>query len=206
VEGEKMDAVLRYETTEEESQIVTGRTVKKKFFAALIAGFLMLGGLAAAFGISGVAFAMPIGGIGNFHVKFDKLVGTNFKFFPKLGETGNKDKAPMVRNKIDKATVYGLHIYKNITLPGGNKIRLNIMADKPVQIKGLIQDARYISGNFQFDDLAIAEHNTNDFTKEFTQEANKLTIKDSNIVTDYLFQSMVTLNGTKIFVEDISDK
>ncbi|HET7627015.1 MAG TPA: DUF6230 family protein [Bacillales bacterium] len=201
-----MNAVLRHEPTEEASCIVAGRIVKKKFFAALLAGFLMLGGLAAAFGISGVAFAMPIGGIGNFHVEFDKLVGTNFKFFPKLGETGNKDKAPMVRNKIDEATVYGLHIYKNITLPGGNDIRLNITADKPVKIKGLIQDARFIEGNFQFNDLAIAEHNTDDFTKEFTQEASHLVIKNASIVTDYLFQSMVTLNGTKIYVEDIPDK
>lgn len=200
-----MNAVHQEQAMEEQG-ILTGQTVKKKFFAALIAGFLLLGGLAAAFGISGVAFAMPIGGIGNFHVKFNKLVGTNFKFFPKLGQTGKQKSAPMVRNKMDTATVYGLHIYKDITLPGGNKVRLNITASKPVQIKGLIQDARYITGNFKFKNLAIAEHNTNDFSKEFTQTANNVTITDANIVTDYLFQSMVTLNGTKISIQDIPNK
>ncbi|HET7658283.1 MAG TPA: DUF6230 family protein [Bacillales bacterium] len=201
-----MEAYHHQEEVDEPTSIVSGRTVKKHFFAALIAGFLMLGGLAAAFGISGVAFAMPIGGIGNFHVQFDKLVGTNFLFFPKLGETGKQDKAPMVRNKIDEATVYGLHIYKDITLPGGNKVRLNITSSKPVKIKGLIQDARFVSGDFHFNHLTLAEHNTSDFSKEFTQTADHLTISNSNIVTDYLFQSMVTLNGTKISIEDIPDQ
>lgn len=195
-----------YHEADSEEKVVSGRIVKKHFIAALVAGFLMLGGLAAAFGISGVAFAMPIGGIGNFHVKFNKLVGTNFLFYPKLGETGKQDKAPMVRNKIDEATVYGLHIYKDITLPGGKKVRLNITASQPVKIKGLIQDARFVNGNFQFNKLALAEHHTSDFSKEFTQSASQITITNADIVTDYLFQRMVTLNGTKIYIQNLPSK
>ncbi|WP_085522948.1 DUF6230 family protein [Tuberibacillus sp. Marseille-P3662] len=185
------------------SDKMVGRTVKKKFLVALLSGFLMLGGLVGAFGATGTALAMPLGGMGDFYVQFDKLEGKGFKFFPKVGETGESDAAPMVRNKINQATINGLHIYKDVKLPGGKWIRVNITASKPVKINGLIQDARFIDANLKFNDLAIKEQNTNDYKKNWTQDANQVTITDAKIVTDYLFQSMVNLQGAKIYIEDI---
>lgn len=183
-------------------EMTVGYTAKKKFFAAFLSGFLLLGMLGAVFGITGVAAAVPLAGIGHFTVEFDKLEGTSFKFFPKIGETGERDAAPMVRNVIDQATVYGLHIYKDIELPGGNTVRLHIKASEPVKIKGLIQDASKIKGNFQFHELALEENHT-DGLKEFTQHATKLTITDAKILTNYLFQTLVTLQGTHIYLTDI---
>ena len=107
------------------------------------------------------------------------------------------------RNVIDEATVYNLHIYKDIKLPNGQWIRINVRGTKPTEIKGLIQDARFINANLAFDNLAIQEKNTNDFTKNWTQKADKIHITDAKIVTDYLFQTMVNLQGTKIYVEKI---
>lgn len=186
-----------------ETEKVIGRTVKKKFFAALFCGFLLLASLIGVFGMTGTAFALPMGGIGDFYVTFDKLEGTGFQFIPHVGENGNSDAAPMVRNVIDEATVYNLHIYKDIKLPNGQWIRINIRGTKPTEIKGLIQDARFINANLAFDNLAIQEKNTNDFTKNWTQKADKIHITDAKIVTDYLFQTMVNLQGTKIYVEKI---
>ncbi|TCP20301.1 hypothetical protein EV207_15319 [Scopulibacillus darangshiensis] len=186
-----------------ETGMAIGLIAKKKFFAALLGGFILLGGLAAAFGATGTAFALPLGGMGDFYVTFDKLEGTGFQFIPHVGETGNSDASPMVRNKIADATVYNLHIYKDLKLPTGNWVRVNITASKPTKIKGLIQDARFIDANLKFNDLAIEEHNTQDFSKNWGQKANSVTITDAKIVTDYLFQSMVNLQGAKISVEDI---
>lgn len=49
-----------------------GTTVKKKFLIAFLTGSLALGGLLAAFGFTGTAFALPLGGIGDFYVEFDE--------------------------------------------------------------------------------------------------------------------------------------
>lgn len=186
-----------------ETEKLVGRTVKKKFFIALFAGFLVLGSLVGVFGMTGTAFALPLGGMGDFYVTFDKLEGTGFQFIPHVGETGDSGSAPMVRNVIDEATVYNLHIYKDIKLPTGGWVRININGTKPTTIKGLIQDARFVNANLKFDNLNIKEKNTNDFTKNWTQSADKVTITDAKIVTDYLFQSMVNLQGAKISVEKI---
>jgi hypothetical protein len=188
-----------------ETATAVGRTVKKKVFAAILGGFLMLGAMAAVFGISGTAFAMPLGGMGDFYVKFDKLEGQGFQLIPHIGETGNSDAAPMVRNKIDEATVNGLVIYKDLKLPTGKWIRINIKTSQPTQIKGLIQDARFINANLSFHGLEVYEHNSDDFTKNWGQKGQDVTITDGKIVTDYLFQQSVNLQGAKISIEHIDD-
>lgn len=187
--------------------IICGRIVKRRFFVALSAGLFLLGGMVAAFGVTGTAFALPLGGMGDFHVSLDKLEGEGFVLHPQIGETGNQDAAPLVRNKIDSATVHGLHIYKDLKLPAGNWIRINITASQPAKIEGLIQDARFIDANLDFAELGIEQTNTSQmtpeeaFTQNWTQNADTITIEDAEIVTDYLFQNMVSLQGAKIWID-----
>lgn len=187
-----------------------GKTVKKKFLAALVGGFLLLGGMAAVFGITGTAFALPLGGMGDFNVEFDKLQGNGFELSPHIGETGKSDATPLVRNEIDSATVNGLHIYKDLKMPNGKWIRVNIKTSKPTKIKGLIQDAHFVDANLKFNEgLAVEEHNTSGmsaakaFKKNWGQKADEVTITDGKIVTDYLFQNMVNLAGAKISIANI---
>lgn len=193
----------------DKTKVIIGQTVKKKVFASLLGGFLLLGGLAAGFGVTGTAFAMPLGGMGDFYVTFDKLNGDGFSLNPHIGETGNTDASPLVRNQIDSATVQGLRIYKDLKLPTGKWIRINIRTTKPTEIKGLIQDAHFVDANLQFHSLAVAEHNTSSMTpeeafqKNWGQKADDVTITDGKIVTDYLFQDMVSLQGAKISIENI---
>ncbi|GAA0590188.1 hypothetical protein GCM10009001_02680 [Virgibacillus siamensis] len=188
-----------------ERKVTVGKTWKKKFFIAFAAGFLALGGLISVFGFTGTALAVPLGGIGDFYVKFDKLEGKGFKLLPHIGETGNSDAEPMIRNKIDNVTINNLHIFKDIKLPTGQWIRIHIEANGPTKISGLIQDARLIDADLSFDNLAIKEQNTEDFTKNWTQNAKTITIKDATLVTDYLFQSAVSLADTKIYIEKIDE-
>lgn len=196
---ENMNA-LSQEPSVEEHGILTGRTVKKKFFAALIAGFLALGGVAAAFGLSGVAYAMPLAGIGNFHVNFDKLTGHGFQLFTKIGDTGKNKSVPMFRVKIDNATIQGLHIYKIIDTPVG-KYQFNITASQPVHVKGLVQDAQTQVGNATFTNQKIDENYG--AAHPFSQTANTVTITNGQLVTDYLFQSVVTLNGLHLSFQKV---
>ncbi|ASK64386.1 hypothetical protein CFK37_11240 [Virgibacillus phasianinus] len=188
---------------ERETNLTIGKTIKKKFIIAFLTGFLALGGLLAVFGFSGTAFALPLGGIGDFYVEFDELNGTGFKLMPHMGETGNSDAEPMVRNVIDEVEITNLHIYKDIKMPTGQWVRFHIRANGKTTISGLIQDARLIDADLSFNKLAIKEKNTDDYTKNWSQNADSITIKDATLVTDYLFQQAVSLQGAKISVEKI---
>lgn len=188
-----------------ENKVIVGKTWKKRFFIAFLTGFLALGGLVSAFGFTGTAFAMPLGGIGDFYVEFDKLEGKGFQLLPHIGETGNSDAEPMIRNKIEEVEITNLHIYKDLPLPGGGWARFHIRASGPTTISGLIQDARLIDADLSFNELAIEEKNTDDFSTNWSQNAKTITIKDATLVTDYLFQEVVSLKGTKISVEKIDE-
>lgn len=189
-----------------------GTTLKKRFYIALLSGLLLFGTLLATFGFTGTLFALPLGGMGDFYVEFDRLEGKGFQMSPHIGETGHQDQAPLVRNQIDTAVVEGLHIYKDLKMPTGNWIRINIKSDQPTTISGLIQDARFVDANLVFDEMQMQNRNTSnaessleEFTKNWGQNASAVTITDAKIVTDYLFQNLVTLNGAKISIEGITD-
>lgn len=181
-----------------------GHVVKKKFYIAMLTGLFAFFSLIATFGFTGTAFALPLGGMGDFFVKFDKLEGKAFQLLPHKGETGTSDAAPMVRNKMDSATIEGLHIYKDLKVPGLGWVRFHVKADK-TDIKGLIQDARFIDANLSLTNMHIREKNTEEFSQNWTQTADTITITNAKIVTDYLFQAAVSLNGAKISAELIDE-
>src|SRR5699024_5100087 len=121
-----------------------------------------------------------------------------------MGETGVSDSEPMVRNESDEDTIENLHINKNLTLPGTEKwFRFHVKANVETSINGLIQDARLIDADLSFDNLDIRQKNTEDFNENWTQGADTITIEDASIVTDYLFQEFVSLEGAKISTEII---
>lgn len=190
---------------------VVGSTKKRKSLVAFFIGFIVFGSFLLTIGFTGTVFALPLGGMGDFYVTFDELEGEGFSLNPEIGETGEEDEAPLVRNEMETATIEDLHIYKDLKLPTGNWVRINIEAEQPSKIEGLIQDARFIDADLSFDDMGIEETNTSSmsdeeaFRKNWTQDADKVRISDAKIVTDYLFQNMVTLNGAKISLESIDE-
>lgn len=186
----------------QENVMIVGQVAKKKFLIALLSGFLAFGGIAAFFGLTTTAFALPLGGMGDFYVVIDELEGTGFQLQPQIGETGNADAAPMVRNLIDDVNIKGLTIYKDLKMPTGNWIRVNIEAPS-ASIQGLTQDARFIDANLSFTNMDIKEKNTDNFEENWTHSADTVTITDAKIVTDYLFQNFVALNGAKISIDKI---
>jgi|SRR5690625_1274152 len=188
-----------------------GHTVKRKLIISISAGFLLFGIVLGIFGFTGSLFALPLGGMGDFYVSFDRLEGKGFTLNPQIGETGIEDEAPLVRNRIDSATIENLKIYKDLKLPTGSWIRINITASEPTEIQGLIQDARFIDANLTFDEMIIEQADTSEmsaeemFTNNWKHQASTVTITDALIVTDYLFQNLVSLNGAQISLERISD-
>lgn len=192
-------------------EATVGLTAKRKFMIALLGGLFLFGSFIATMGFTGTVLAMPLGGLGDFHVSFDKLEGEGFALSPEIGETGNESDAPLVRNEIDKAVIDNLHIYKDLKLPTGGWVRINVKANEPTIIEGLIQDARFIDADLAFDELAIKQTNTEGMSDEevfknnWTHDAETVTISDGEIVTAYLYQNMVTLADAKIYIEHISE-
>lgn len=194
----------------ESVMMIRGKTSKKWFFSALLCGFLLLGGLFAVFGVTGVAYATPIGGIGKFNVSFDKLVGKGFKLYgslygdPKSGDTSKV--SPVFVNEIDNVTINGLVISRDVDIPILGKYTVKISAgsgNEPVTIKGLTQKATLIKGNATFTQMNISENYVEDsdpqaVSKAFTQGADTITITNGDLDTQYLFQQVVSLPGMKV--------
>src|SRR5699024_1776536 len=107
-------------------------------------------------------------------------------------------------NEIDEVTIENLHIYKDLPLPGTEKwVRCHVKANGETSINGLIQDGRLSDADLSFDNLDISQKNTEDFTENWTQGADAITIEDASTVTDYVFQDVVSTEGAKISTEII---
>lgn len=183
-------------------QLVEGSTNKKVFWTSMATGVLLLGLLLVSFGLSGVAYAVPIAGVGDFYVKFDKLQGTGYKFYPKMGETSSETSAPQGTNLIDNLTIDNLQLYKDFKV-GGQWIRVKIVASKPVQISGLQQDAGLIEANAKFQNLTLQEKKSDDWTKQFQQTSSNIILENASLKTHYLFQKTISMNGMRLTVERI---
>jgi hypothetical protein len=186
-------------------QLVEGTTSKKIFWTALASGIMVLALLLVSFGISGIAYAVPIAGVGDFYVEFDKLEGNGYTFYPKMGETSSEDSAPQGTNLIENLTIDNLQLYKDINV-GGKWIRVKIVASKPVQITGLQHDAGMIEADAKFQNLVLFEKNTEDWQKQFQQTSSKITLEHAKLKTHYLFQKTINMNGMKLTVEKIDKK
>lgn len=189
-----------------EEEEAFGRIVKTKFFIAFFSGFMLLAGVATTFGITSTAFVMPIGGMGEFYVTFDRLEGRGFNLDSNLEDNQQEDVAPLVRSELEGATVYGLHIYKELNLPVFGWIRMNIESTEPTLIQGFVQEARFIEADVTFNNLGITQHDFNEMMVEhalWNQSADAISITDAKIMTDYLFQEIISLDGMTFSVERI---
>ncbi|RDI36659.1 DUF6230 family protein [Falsibacillus pallidus] len=182
-----------------------GRTSKKVFWTSFLSGMILLGALLVSIGLSGVAYAVPLAGVGDFYVEFDNLEGDGYTFYPKMGETSSSKSAPQGTNLIEKLTIKNLKLYKDFKV-GDQWLRVEITASKPVQITGLQQDASLIQANAKFSNLVLKENYSSDWTKQFKQSSSHITLGSAKLKTHYLFQKTITMNGMKLTVHKIDKK
>ncbi|OQP07512.1 hypothetical protein B1690_02995 [Geobacillus sp. 46C-IIa] len=187
------------------SVIIGGHTAKKPLLAALLGGFLFLSALLSIFGLTGVAYALPLGGVGEFTIQFDKLNGQGFKMYGGMAESGETKQTPVFVNEIKNASIQGLKISKDFEALG---LRVVIEAGGTVSIDGLVQKATQINGNISFGSLTMKENYVGDVqnpvqkaAQEFTQGADSISIENGDLKTVYLFQQKVSLPGMKVYFE-----
>ncbi|PLR96088.1 hypothetical protein CVD19_12315 [Bacillus sp. T33-2] len=178
------------------------KTNKKVFWASLASGLLALGLLLVSFGLSGVAYAVPIAGVGDFYVEFDKLQGEGYKFYPKMGETSGAASAPQGTNLIENLTIDNLQLYKDFKV-GNEWIRVKITASKPVAISGLHHDAGLIEANAKFTNQKLEENFSDNWQEQFSLSSSSITLENAKLKTHYLFQETINMNGMRLTVEKI---
>ncbi|MEO2077350.1 MAG: DUF6230 family protein [Bacillus sp. (in: firmicutes)] len=197
-----------------ETVIIGGQTVKKRLLFALLGGFVFFGSLLGLFGVTGVAAAVPLSGVGEFTVSFDKMVGKDFQLLGGMADSVSRQNNPVAVNKIKHATIYGLEISKEVSIPGLPTFRVVIESknpDNPVEIDGLLQKATVVSGDAVFTNMEMKETYVADkdpltqAAEGFTQSANTITINKGVLKTLYLWQDKVSLSNMKVFFE-IPDK
>ncbi|MFS0863206.1 DUF6230 family protein [Fredinandcohnia sp. 179-A 10B2 NHS] len=181
---------------------VVGKTNKKRFFLSLTSGFVFLGLIGFLFGFTGTGYAVPIAGVGDFYVEFDRLEGDGYVFYPKLGDTSSASSVPQGTNIIDKLTIDGLILSKEFKL-GEKWIKVKITASKPVQITGLQHDATEILANAKFNGLVLREQTSTNWQDQFRQESDKIILENAKLKTHYLFQKTITMDGMRLTVETI---
>lgn len=186
-------------------ELAQGTTSKKVFWSALASGILVLALLLISFGITGVAYAVPIAGIGDFYVEFDKLVGQGYTFYPKMGETSSSDSEPEGTNEMESLVIDNLQLYKDFKV-GNQWIRVKITASKPVQITGLQHDASLIEADAKFQNLVLQEKHSDDWQKQFKQTSSQIILEHARLKTHYLFQRTINMNGMRLTVEKIDKK
>lgn len=181
-----------------------GTIVKWKLFVALTIGLTLIALFVLTYKSTSTAFGLPIGGMGEFTVVFDRLEGTGFFIHTTVDQQSNADEIPLVRNEIKDATVYGLHIYKDLHVPMVGWIRVNVESSEPTEIKGLIQEARFIEADINFANLGMSNQEVTTLLLQgpfHIQDGDIVSITDAKIITDYLFQNTVSLDGMTVTIE-----
>jgi hypothetical protein len=188
-----------------EMNIERGMTVKKRFWQAMLIGFLLICILAGGIFFGGVALAVPVGGIGGFTIEFSRIEATEFQLTPKLGESSEQQSIPQGSARLN-GKIYDLKLYKDLKIPGGKTVRILITAEKPVEVKGLQLDLSKLNADATFTNLTIKETYSDEWNKKFGLQAPSFVFTNTSITSHYLFTNSITLPGLGLKVETIGNE
>ncbi|WP_254544571.1 DUF6230 family protein [Halomarina pelagica] len=184
---------------------------KRRFAAVFLVGNLLLLGVGAGVVVGGVAVAVPTAGVGGFTVTFDELSGQGFQQYPTLENNSECSAYPASVAQIEKGTIEGLNLYKDIRTPTGDTVRVLITSDQTVRFNGLTQKFTYLRGDLTFDQGQTIEAGapSAEVKNQLSLSAPSITIEDGRIKAQSQFVRSITLNGatvkTIVNPEDTSD-
>ncbi len=170
--------------------------------AALGASFGALLAILAAIYMGGVAVAVPIAGIGDFHINADQVRLQGFVLTPRIGDNSSSNASPETRVQARHAEVDGLVLYKDIPTPY-KTLRVKITASGTVRINGLIQDiTQQSASSASFNQLEIDEappsKTGGNYQRSFFQLSPSVTLNNFRSKDDYQFANTITLPGLKV--------
>lgn len=174
---------------------------KRRFAVAFTVGNLLLVGVGASIVMGGVAVAVPTAGVGGFTVEFNELQGEGFQQYASVENNSECDAYPAFVAQIDRGTIDGLHLYKDIEVPGtGDTMRMSIKSDQTAEFTGLTQKATYLNGDLTFGEGQTIKSGapSSDVQDQISLSGPSITIEDATIKSQAQFVNSITLPGTEV--------
>ena len=141
-------------------------------------------GTAASFGVvalvamlivsSGMAFAVPLAGVGGFTINADELRGDDLYLYPGVTDSSSREGLPVATAEFSAVEIDGLELTKEVTgLPGiGGNARVVITSTDTVTADSLlVKQSKLQADQSTFNGLLIDEENSDDASEQFKQVA-----------------------------------
>ncbi len=156
--------------------------------------------------LTGSVFAaFPISGVGGFIVAADSIKGTDFKLYPQLGPTENKNPWGNAAVDLGTATIDGLVLSKNIDLGGAlaaydiESVEVAVTANGSVQGDNLkLRVTGIDAGNAQFSNLKVQEYHTDNPLNVIDLQAPTLDLTNAKLNTHFLQAGSIGIPGLKV--------
>lgn len=171
----------------------------KKFWASFGVSLAVMVAAVAFLMSAGVAFALPVAGIGGFSVTSNQIDLTNFKLLPTLGQTSERQLTPQANVQAD-ATIHGMTLTKDFVLPMGTA-RVTISTDQDVTATGLVMNLTGMQADAAFSNMAIKEFYNVDPSKTLSLTADTAIMKNADIRAHYLFTNSITIPSLSLNVD-----
>jgi hypothetical protein len=177
---------------------------------------------------SGVAYAVPLAGVGGFTIQVDKLTADSAIIYPGADDTSTQDKYPMGIVEMKDVKINGLRLMKTIdvsSIPGLNgDARIVMTADGTVTAEQQVVKITHLQAETAvFNQQVIDESNSNDPSRSFgiwmgdaSEKQNKLfngrivnlnsdgpaqKLVNAKIQAHYLASSSISLPGLNLEVQ-----
>lgn len=189
--------------------------------AASIGALALIGVLLAA---SGVAYAIPIAGVGGFTVEADEIRGESMYMYPGVEETSESDAQPVAVTEMQSTEIEGLTLTKEMDassmpgLDGTMRIVISQGGNETVETgQQMLKFSSLQAQESQFSGQVVNEHNSDDPSEQFdiaapgdAQEGQTvdisgsepgLVLRNAEIQAHYLAVSSISIPDLEISVE-----
>ena len=155
---------------------------------------------------TGVAYAVPLAGLGGFNATIGVVESDSLALYPAVGDTSERDAYPQAIVELENARLEDLEAYKDLdvsSIPGlTGTARFRLASRGEIDSNNaLIKTAALTADDAQFDAFEIADEDTGDVRTSFEIFANdRARLESVKIRAHYLTASSVDLSDLSLSV------
>lgn len=153
---------------------------------------------------TGVAYAVPLAGVGGFRITADEISSETFVLYPGVGDTSEREVYPQTLVELQDIRLQGLRAYKDIDLAGNLLFtgRLRFLLVNRGTIDGeslLVKTSALEADDATFDQFSIEDEDTGDVRTSFEiRSAGGTMLEDADIRAHYLTTN--TLESSNLMI------
>lgn len=177
---------------------------RKRFTASFLATNVFLITVFGALATAGVTVAVPITGAGGFTVAFDELQGDGFQQYSAMESHDGCERYPVSETRIENGTIDGLHLFKDLEMPGIDEtVRVSIEAEN-ASFQGLDQRFTHLEGDIAFESDQVVEYDRGNDSMRIT--ASNITIENGTIQTETQYITHLSMDELDVdLIQDPDD-